>query len=151
MNNKNVMKTILLLLILTLAIGCVSPNDQKTEPTIMPTTTEPTVVPTSIDETVVPTTTGGTAKPTVTIAQEVRTENFVAYTFKVNDEKVMLNRNIQLKELATEEGTALINIDGVPYRLTYSIEKEINDRIIKISDIDGINETVKITVWYKNI
>lgn len=161
MNNKNVIGIVLLLLISTLTIGCVGSNEQKAEPTVVPTTTEPTVapiiiedtvIPTIIEDTIVPTTTGdGAAKPT-TIVQEVGIEqNFLAYIFKINDERVMLDRNIQLKELATEEGTALINVDGIPYKLTYNIEQEINDRIIKITDLDGINETVKVMVKYKKI
>jgi hypothetical protein len=150
MNNKSVIGIVLLLLISTLAIGCVGSNEQKTEPTVVPTTIEPTVVPTIIEDTVVPTTTGGSGE--TTIVQEVGIEqNFLTYIFKINDERVMLDRNIQLEELATEEGTALINIDGIPYKLTYNIEQEINDRIIKITDLDGTNETVKVMVKYKNI
>lgn len=154
MNNKNVIGIFLLLLISTLTIGCVDSNEQKAEPTVVPTTTESTVVPTIIEDTVIPTITGGsggTVKPT-TIVQEVGIEqNFLTYIFKINDERVMLDRNIQLKELATEEGTALINVDGIPYKLTYNIEQVINDRIIKITDLDGINETVKVMVKYKKI
>jgi hypothetical protein len=116
------MGVILLLLVSTLIIGCVGSNEQKTEPTVVPTTTGPTVAPT------------------------IGTQNVLTYIFKVGVEKMMLDKDIQLKELATEEGTALINVDGVPYKLTYNIEQEIKGRLIKITDLDGINETVKIMV-----
>lgn len=154
MKNKNIIGTLLLLLI-TLAIGCISPSE--TESNVVPvvpnqteligtnstesTEIEPTAASTTIEPTVV--------VPTTTIVQKqdgIGQSDFLAYTFKVNDEKVMLDRDMQLMELATEEGIAIINVDGDPYKLTYSIEQEIKGRIVKITDIDGINNTVKITV-----
>lgn len=80
--------------------------------------------------------------------QNMEDEYDSSYIFKVDDENVMLDRNVRLIELATEEGMAIINVDGDRYRLIYNTEQEIKGRIIKITDLDGNNQTVKIMAKY---
>jgi len=97
-----------------------------------------------VEETVVPTITNGVTNEVTT---EVTDEDkFLVYIFKVNDEYIMYDKNIRLIELATEEGIADVNVDNEQYRLTFDIEQEINGRTIKIADINGIDQTVKIMV-----
>lgn len=162
MKNRNIIDIISLLLVLFLVIGCIG-SDKKNvteltevELTEVPSTTTEEIIEPVIEETVgseeaIEKITEDTVASTTIIVEEqgrIDKNGFLAYTFKVNDEKMMLDRNIQLLDLATEEGIAIIKVDGDQYRLTYNIEQEIKGRIIKIIDLDGIYQTVKIMVKY---
>lgn len=153
MKNRSIIGIISLLLVSSLVIGCVESDkkDTTTEPTVIPTTTSTITTEDtgSATETVVMpimTTTEEQDVTDIEIYNGMVNSEFLAYTFKVNDEKMILDRNVQLIDLATEEGSATIKVDGDSYKLIYNIDQEIKDRIIKIIDLDGINQTVKVMV-----
>lgn len=160
MKSRSIIGIISLLLVSLLVIGCID-SDKKgnvTEPITVSTTVLSTTTPIVTTENTGPIT-EDTVMPITTTTEEQNVANieiyngvanseFLAYTFKVNDEKVILDRNVRLLNLATEEGSAIIKVDGDSYKLVDNIEQEIKDRIIKIVDLDGTNQTVKVMIKY---
>lgn len=68
------------------------------------------------------------------------------HIFKINDQDMMFNINIQLLGFSNEESIALIMVDNGPYQIPYNTEKIIKDHIIKITDVDNTTQSAKIIV-----
>ena len=88
--------------------------------------------------------------PTTPIKEDVSiynsNEGTFTHIFKVNDEDMMFDTDIQLLGFSNEESIALIMVDNSPYSMQYNKEKMIKDYIIKVTDVDNTTQSVKIVV-----
>lgn len=70
----------------------------------------------------------------------------LTHIFKVNDQDIMFDINIQLLGFSNEESIALIMVDNSPHQIPYDTEKMIKDHIIKITGVDNTAQSAEIIV-----
>lgn len=165
---KKIVNLVLLLLATSTVIGCIESNNMGNinESTVASNNVSPTentdtsVIENGDGESIIiedtDTIIEDTSPPTEEISIEDNVssvvpgnetyENVSSHIFKVNDEYVMYTLNIRLIELFTEEGAAIIEVDGEQYRLIFDIEQKIKGHTAKIIDINGIDQTVEIVM-----